>query len=52
MVYHVLLKMAFVFLFFLDDYNEARLKLPQAVDHTDLGSDGGESPIRFKRKRM
>ncbi|XP_045917676.1 uncharacterized protein LOC123978486 isoform X2 [Micropterus dolomieu] len=34
------------------DYNEARFKLPQAVDHTDLGSDGGDSPIKFKRKRI
>ncbi|XP_045897136.1 uncharacterized protein LOC123964074 [Micropterus dolomieu] len=34
------------------DYNEARLKLPQAVDHTDLGSDGGDLPIKFKRKRI
>lgn len=41
-----------VFSFFPDDYNVARLKLPQAVDHTDLGSDGGDSPISFKRKRM
>ncbi|XDV37898.1 hypothetical protein PO909_007424, partial [Leuciscus waleckii] len=34
------------------DYNEARRKLPQAVDHTDIGSDGGNSPIQFKRKRI
>ncbi|XP_038554925.1 uncharacterized protein LOC119888442 [Micropterus salmoides] len=34
------------------NYNEARLKLPQAVDHTDLGSDGGDLPIKFKRKRI
>ncbi|XP_067251353.1 uncharacterized protein [Chanodichthys erythropterus] len=34
------------------DYNEARRKLPQAVDHTDIGSDGGNSPIKFKRRRI
>ncbi|XP_019735241.1 uncharacterized protein LOC109521683 isoform X3 [Hippocampus comes] len=34
------------------DYNEARLKLPQAVDNTDLGSDEKDSPIQFKRKRI
>ncbi|XP_051955323.1 uncharacterized protein LOC127624578 isoform X2 [Xyrauchen texanus] len=34
------------------DYNEARRKLPQAVDHTDIGSDGGNSPSQFKRKRI
>jgi len=37
---------------FPDDYNEARRKLPQAVDHTDIGSDGGISPNKLKRKRM
>ncbi|XP_065152686.1 uncharacterized protein [Paramisgurnus dabryanus] len=39
-------------IFTSNDYNEARRKLPQAVDHTDIGSDGGNSPIQFKRKRI
>lgn len=34
------------------DYNEARRKLPQAVEQTDVGSDEGNSPRAFKRKRM
>ncbi|XP_067309541.1 serine/arginine repetitive matrix protein 2-like [Pseudorasbora parva] len=39
-------------IFTSNDYNEARRKLPQAVDHTDIGSDGGNSPIKFKRRRI
>lgn len=38
--------------YFVDDYNEARLKLPEAVKHTDLGTDGEGSPIKLKRQRM
>ncbi|XP_028826321.1 uncharacterized protein LOC114784793 isoform X2 [Denticeps clupeoides] len=36
-----------------DDYKiEARLKLPEAVEHTDLGTDGEDSPIKPKRRRI
>lgn len=43
---------SFSFFFFGDDYNEARLKLPEAVNNTDLGTDGEDSPIKPKRRRM
>ena len=54
MVRRFLLYITFSFLqlFFTDAYNEARLKLLQAFDNTDLGSEGGDSPITFKRIRM
>ncbi|KAG1928773.1 hypothetical protein F2P79_023429 [Pimephales promelas] len=35
-----------------DSYSEARLKLPEAVEHTDLATDGEDSPIKPKRRRM
>ena len=42
----------FPFSFFVDDYNEARLKLPEAVNNTDLGTNGEDSLIKPKRRRM
>ena len=43
---------SFSFFFFVHDYNEARLKLPEAVNNTDLGIDGEDSSIKPKRRRM
>uniref|UniRef100_A0A1A8ENN8 Uncharacterized protein n=1 Tax=Nothobranchius korthausae TaxID=1143690 RepID=A0A1A8ENN8_9TELE len=39
-------------LFTSDDYSEARRKLPDAVLHTDLGTDGEDSPVKPKRRRV
>ncbi|XP_078142921.1 uncharacterized protein LOC144541793 isoform X1 [Centroberyx gerrardi] len=36
-------------IFTSNDYNEARLKL-EAVEHTDLGTDGEDSPIKPKQR--
>ncbi|XP_072554361.1 uncharacterized protein [Paramormyrops kingsleyae] len=38
-------------IFTSDDYNEARLKLPEAVVNTDLDTDGEDSPVKYKRRR-
>ncbi|MED6240192.1 hypothetical protein ATANTOWER_017279 [Ataeniobius toweri] len=39
-------------IFTSNDYNEARLKLPEAVLHTNLGTDEEDYPIKHKRRRM
>ncbi|KAL3970498.1 kelch-like protein 33 [Sarotherodon galilaeus] len=39
-------------IFTSSDYNEARLKLPKAVEHTDLRTDREDSPIKPKRRRI
>ncbi|XP_052397254.1 uncharacterized protein si:dkey-242h9.3 isoform X2 [Carassius gibelio] len=39
-------------IFTSNSYSEARLKLPEAVEHTDLATDREDSPIKPKRRRM
>ncbi|MED6270358.1 hypothetical protein CHARACLAT_009371 [Characodon lateralis] len=39
-------------IFTSDDYNEARLKLPEAVLHTDLGTDEEDSPIKPRKAKI